>query len=417
MRLDAVHQPAASNRADAAAERKQRGDERRVAHGESRVANQRGQPARHQIVDEQPHEIGEPQHRGARTIARRQHDGRARAPLLAAIVGQHEAHAVERRIGRDPAQHRGDALVRRAAQHHEADRFGQRDQQRAERKRRDTADDEHAAPPVLGNQRGGDEAARGRAQRKAAEHRVDEKRAFRVRRILGHQRRRVRHRRAQPEPRQQPQHRELGDRLRESAADAEESEQHDRAHQHALAADPVGKRARRERAEREADERRAHHRPQRGLRHVPLLGERGRDETDRGGVEAVRRDDQKTQDQNQPLIGRKAPFVDELLHIELAREIGHCCLRWGCRRRIRVLRRCDAGACRRARAAAVRRAARAVCRFRVVFVSRACFLRASCAPRGVSSPSLLRRRCAARDETPNSPRARHSRSLSAAALP
>lgn len=71
-----------------------------------------------------------------------------------------------------------------------------------------------------------------------------------------------------------------------------------------------------------ADQRGTHHRAEARAVDTPVLRQRRGDEAHGGGVEAVEKYDQETQDYHSPLIARDRLGVDEGLHIEAVTHSG-----------------------------------------------------------------------------------------------
>ena len=108
----------------------------------------------------------------------------------------------------DAGQYLADALRRSTTRHHVAHRFGQQQyQQHQQQQRRDAAQVQHAAPAEVWNHPCGQKTAKGRAQRKAAEHGVGDHGAALVRAVFTHQRHGIGHGRTQAQAGDKAPHR------------------------------------------------------------------------------------------------------------------------------------------------------------------------------------------------------------------
>lgn len=145
--------------------------------------------------------------------------------------------------------------------------------------------------------------------------------------VFGEQRCRVRHPRAQAQAGQEAQHQQLVDIGAVGRSQTERAKYQDRTDQHHFAAEAVSQRAGTECAKHHADQRSTHHRAEAGAVDPPILGQRGRNKPHGGGVEAIKEDDQETQDHHAPLIARQRLGIDKGLHVQVNtdRRLIHYC--------------------------------------------------------------------------------------------
>ncbi|MCY1527486.1 hypothetical protein D9M68_625540 [compost metagenome] len=186
-------------------------------------------------------------------------------------------------------------------------------------------------PAEVRNHRGGDKAAGRGAERKAAEHGVHQHGPAALRRELGGQRHGIGHGGAQTQAGQEAQHRQPAQRGRKGRGQAAGAKEEDRQHQHLLAADAVGQRAGKDRAEGEAEQGRAHDGPEGRFLDPPVLHQRRRDIPDGGGIETVDGNHQEAKHKDEPLVTSESLSVDQGLDVRDAslglEGLGHCCLR------------------------------------------------------------------------------------------
>ncbi len=202
-------------------------------------------------------------------------------------------------------------------------RFRQPEQQdHGENQRQHPADQQQAVPAERRNQLGGNEPATGHAEVEATEHAGHQQGFLALRGVFREQRGGVRHPRAQAETGQETQHQQLFDIGAVSRGQAESAEQQHGANQHHFAPEAVSQRAGTQGTEDHADQRGAHYRAEAGAVDAPVLRQRRGDEAHGGGVEAVEKDNQETQDHHSPLIARDRLGIDEGLHVEAVTHSG-----------------------------------------------------------------------------------------------
>ncbi len=134
--------------------------------------------------------------------------------------------------------------------------------------------------------------------------------------VFGKQRGRVGHARPQAKPGEKTQYQQLVDVGGVGRGQAERTKHQHRAHQHHFAPEPVGQRAGAEGAEHHADQGGAHHRAEAGTVDAPILGQRRRNKAHCRRVEAIKEDNQETQDHHAPLIAREWLGIDEGLDVQ-----------------------------------------------------------------------------------------------------
>ncbi|MNJ41828.1 hypothetical protein D3C77_367690 [compost metagenome] len=203
------------------------------------------------------------------------------------------------------------------AHHQKTRRLRQPQQQHhSQYQRQHATDQQQAVPAERRDQLGGNETTTGHTQVEATEHAGDQQRLEPLRGVLGEQCGGIGHTGAKAQAGQKAQHQQLVDVAAVGRGQAEGAKHQHRPHQHHLAPETVGQGARAQGTEDHTDQRRAHHRAEAGAVDPPVLGQRRGDKAHGSGIQAIKKDNQETQDHYAPLIARQRLRIDKGLHIK-----------------------------------------------------------------------------------------------------
>ena len=232
------------------------------------------------------------------------------------MLGQHELLDVGHCGAGNAGQYLADALRRSTTRHHVAHRFGQQQyQQHQQQQRRDATQVQHAAPAEVWNHPCGQKTAKGRAQRKAAEHGVGDHGAALVRAVFTHQRHGIGHGRTQAQAGDKAPHRQVFQAVAVARGQAGQRKHQHRCHQHRLAPKTVGQRPGTQGPTGQTKQCGTEHRPQRRFGNAPF-GHQGRgDIANGGGIKTIEQNDAKAQGKNNPLKAREGVLVEHRLHV------------------------------------------------------------------------------------------------------
>jgi hypothetical protein len=183
-------------------------------------------------------------------------------------------------------------------QRHVFDRFRQTEYRgKPDDDRRDAAEQKQDLPTVCRHECRRHKAGNGAADRNAADRNDRQRRPQMTWRGFGVDGDHVGNDTADAEPRQQPQPEHLLEIGRIGGGKGEHAEPQVRTDQRGLAAIPVAHPSENRRAEENADEARAEHRPERARRYPPRPDQVRRGKGDRSDVIAVDQDDEERPDQ------------------------------------------------------------------------------------------------------------------------
>ncbi len=262
--------------------RKYRGVDRQAC-----LLQQRRQPGDQDKGHQQAGEEGGPEEQGGQRQIRREQapDTEAAQAGLGLDVALRFAAVA---AGGDAVENGEDARLGSANRHQMADRLRQpQDQHRDQRQGGQASGDEDTGPAVDGNDPGGKGASEHRSQGEAGKHHCDEGRPQSTRGIFRRQRDQVRGDAAQtdaPDEAHGQQDLSIGGPGR---GESDEAEQQGPGDDEPFAAEAIGERAEQELPHHDPEKASRENHPKARGRDAPVMGDHGRDERDRLGVEPV----------------------------------------------------------------------------------------------------------------------------------
>ena len=323
--VEAVSQPAATDGADHGTEVQHQHEGQGGTQAVAGVGHQLGEPGAQGVDHEQAHEEGDPEHDGAETAAFLEQAAQADGLVLVVGCGQREMVTLLCHIAGLDAMGNLLQIGVAALLDQVGGGFGQRHHHERHQDQRRSSGEEHGLPAIVGDQALAQHGSQHAAHGIAGEHQRHHGGADLARGVFGHVRHHVGQHAADAETGQEAHHAERDRLVRETGCRGEDAEQRDTDGDGPAAADLVGHGAEENGAEHHAEQGRAHHEAGVGGRHAHFLHDGRQGRTGHGQIVAVKDDDERTPDQNDPVEALKFRMVYQGMQVHVSHGSFPCC--------------------------------------------------------------------------------------------